>query len=269
VTGVPGLSSRRPENVLLLLAHHDDEYFVTARLLREVAAGNSVHVVFATHGSVRGTAASVREHESAQLFARIGIPQSRVNELGRELQILDGQAVDNLSRIRDGCLRAYQETTFSRLITLAWEGGHPDHDATHLVAQNLATRWAIPQLFEFPVYTQAGAPSFLFRVNRFSGKQTAPLAERVGFAERLRLFLWFRLYPSQWRSFLGLLPEAAFRMLVQGRQQLRQVASTDYLRPPHEGRLFYEKRFSTTFDSFLTRARPFIEGEPGSDEASA
>ena len=94
------------------------------------------------------------------------------------------------------------------------------------------------------------------------------LGERV-FAVRL-----VSCFPSQWRSWVGLLPEAAIRYLVLGRQQLRRVSPQEYdgVGPPHRphpGQLFYERRFGTAFESILDQAKPLLLGRgpacPGSD----
>src|SRR6185503_17138294 len=47
--------------------------------------------------------------------------------------------------------------------TLAWEGGHQDHDAAHLVALAFAQRRGIP-CHEMPLYNGYRSPGSLFRV---------------------------------------------------------------------------------------------------------
>lgn len=73
-------------------------------------------------------------------------------------------------------------------------------------------------------------------------------------------------FPSQWRSWVGLLPEAAIRFLFLGRQQLRKVSTQECegVGPPHRphpGQLFYERRFGTAFESLLDQARPLLDGD--------
>ena len=249
-------------SVLVLLAHHDDEYFCTARLRREVAHGSAVHVAYTTYGSGYGTQPEVREAESRRVFLHIGIPEEQVREIGRELGVFDGHAVEHLQVLHDTVPQVYAGERFERIITLAWEGGHPDHDATHLIAVRLAADWGITaELHEIPTYTGEGAPGALFRVNWFRPGRSGRVPEGLGWRARFQAFLLARHYRSQWRSFLGLLPEAAIRMLLQGRQELRRVApgEVDHRVPPHPGGLFYERRFGMRFERFLEHARPFLD----------
>lgn len=250
------MSSRRPspEAVLLLLAHNDDEYFASGAIVRELDAGNEVYVVHTTHGSVTGVPSGVREAETLAALRRLGIPASRVRNVGRESGTGDGRAIGNLLRLRVGARDAFPAVRFARVLTVAWEGGHPDHDVTHLIALALAREWRIP-LFEFPLYTQLGAPRPLHRTMRLAPGRPGDRSFRIPVARRFRLFLLFRCYPSQWRTFVGLLPEASWRLLVQGIQPLRAVDTGVQPTRPHDGPLYYEGRFATTYDALVAAFR--------------
>lgn len=154
-------------NVLVLLAHNDDEYFVSAAITRERAATNEVHILYTTHGSAYGVPTAVREAESTAALTRLGVSPTHIRHIGRECGIRDGTALENLLQLSKACRDAFPGVAFSGLLTVAWEGGHPDHDATYLIAAELAREWHLEQdLYEFPVYTQVGAPPPLFRTMR-------------------------------------------------------------------------------------------------------
>lgn len=159
-------------NVLILLAHHDDECFVSVRIRREVDAGNRVLVAFTTCGSAYGTSRDVREAESFRALGRLGIPMTDVLLLGRELDVEDGRAGAGCGAILTRCREIARQVAIGRIVTVAWEGGHPDHDITHLVARRLALEWHIENdLLEFPLYTASGAPPRLHRVGRFNDRR--------------------------------------------------------------------------------------------------
>jgi len=252
-------------NVLVLLAHHDDEYFVSARIRREIRDGNRLLVAYTTWGSAYGASADVREAESFRALSMLGVSSDDVVLLGRELGVADGNARADCVRILARCREVFGGSAIDRVITVAWEGGHPDHDITHLIAKRLATDWqALEELYEFALYTAAGAPSPFFRVNRFSARATDADHTHLGLRERMSALLLVRCYRSQWRSFLGLLPEAAVRFLVLGRQELRRVApkataNEDAPKRPHNGTLFYERRFNTSFESLMADAAPLLD----------
>jgi LmbE family N-acetylglucosaminyl deacetylase len=252
-------------NTLLLLAHHDDEYFVSARIRREIRAGNRVLVMYTTWGSAYGTSGEARASESLRALGMAGVTGHDVVMLGRDLGVDDGDAGANCLRILAGCRDALRDVTIHRLISPAWEGGHPDHDITHLVARRLAEEWQIrDELYEFPLYTAEGAPRPLFRVNRFGRRAGQTIHTSLGLRERIWALLLARCYRSQWRSFVGLLPESTIRYLVQGEQQLRRVAqgvSDGGLRieRPHAGELFYERRFGTRFEDLVAEAMPLLQ----------
>ena len=104
-------------------------------------------MAFTTCGSAYGTSRDVREAESFRALARLGIPISHVLLLGRELDVEDGQAGAACATILARRLEIARQVTIERLVTVAWEGGHADHDITHLVARRLALEWHIEDGF--------------------------------------------------------------------------------------------------------------------------
>src|SRR4051812_21551909 len=83
-------------NTLVVLAHSDDEYFVSARIRAETQAGNSVYVVFTTYGSLYGASTEARIEESRIALGRLGVPPDRILFMGLETGCFDGKAVENL-----------------------------------------------------------------------------------------------------------------------------------------------------------------------------
>jgi len=69
-----------------------------------------------------------------------------------------------------------------------------------------------------------------------------------------------RRYASQWKTFVGLAPEAFVKLVLLRRETLRECPPPihDYRKPPHARPLFYERRFRVLFEDFATATDSFI-----------
>jgi hypothetical protein len=80
---------------------------------------------------------------------------------------------------------------------------------------------------------------------------------RLSLAEGIRLALLPLAYPSQWRSCLGLLPGAFLQLALLRRESSKRASLEATRQRPHEGRLFYERRFGVSFSEFLEATEAF------------
>lgn len=219
---------------LYVFAHQDDEVAIATRVARNAKAG--VVCAFLTDGGAPG----VRNDESRAVLASLGVHD--VVFVG----LADGTLVEHL----EDAYAALAGLEFDQIVTLAWEGGHQDHDAAHLVALALAVARGV-RCLEFPLYHGKGLPRPFYRVMApLRGGETTKLSMRE---------VWWRArlswrYRSQRRTWLGLIVPMLFRGEVVAEASAERV-----LRPPHEGRLLYERRFGFSRERFFAAARPFIE----------
>lgn len=137
---------------------------------------------------------------------------------------------------------------------MAWEGGHADHDAAHLVG--VAVGRPLP-LFEFCGYNGGNCPSPLFRVLRFIPNGVSLKTRRLSFAEGAKSALLCRYHRSQWRTWVGLFPDLFYRLVIRRQAHLRPLGVVNYHLPPHTN-VFYEKRFHLPFQTFEKETRDFI-----------
>src|ERR1051325_724579 len=217
---------------LFVFAHQDDEVAIAPRIAREVAAGERVVCAFLTDGG----APAVRDAESRAVLESLGVRD--VIFVG----LPEGRLVEHLEE-------AFQAIGGDpdEIITLAWEGGHQDHDAAHLVALALAIARGV-RCIEFPLYHGRRRP---YRV-------LAPL--RIGETRRLSMReVWRRAMlcwrdPSRRRTWLGL-----WWGLWKRDEVVCEASAERVLHPPHEGSLLYERRFRFPRERFFAAARPFIE----------
>ncbi|HYC93732.1 MAG TPA: PIG-L family deacetylase [Thermoanaerobaculia bacterium] len=236
-------------HALFVFAHQDDEIAAAARIAHLVRTGATISCVFLTNGEYRSVTSAVRDEESRRVLSRLGVDLARVFFAGSEAGIPDGALVEHLDRAL-ALLEARVPEAVDEVWCLAWEGGHHDHDASHLVAVAFAAKRGLP-CFELPLYHgyQTLAP---LRVG-------APWVGRpVPFGEGLRLLALCRFYRSQRKTWLGLLPGAIVRLLLGRREWTRAVDITRLAAKPHDGVLFYERRFRFSWETFDRHARDFI-----------
>lgn len=254
---VPAPSCVGPDSgALFLFAHADDEFFFAPRIKRLVAAGRPVYCVYATDGAARGADPEVRRRESARALAQLGVPETHQFYLGVTQGIPDGQAHRAIARLAAAIEDFARARPLGEVYVHAWEGGHADHDATHLVGVALARTLGVPRVCECPAYhARSRLP---FRVMRFIPRPGPVEVQRLTLAEGLFCLGLMGSHPSQWRTWLGLGPEAFWRLVVQRRHACRPVAGIDYTRPPHPGPLLYETRFGVSFAEFRAATGEFV-----------
>ncbi len=249
----------RKKATLVVLAHHDDEFFCSALIAREHARLQHLIVAYTSHGSVyRPGLGGVRSEETKQAFEKLKITNLTLIPVGQELDVFDGQVDQNLPRLFAHLILRLDLFDVTRVVAMAWEGGHADHDASHLLAVAIARKLQVKkdEVLEFPSYNSCHVPRPFFKVGKFAeGGSSSESNLSLGEAARcLRMIL---LYHSQWKSFLGLLPGITWQLMIQRQQQIRQVADYNYRHPPHGGELFYRRRFHRTFQSFLENTKAF------------
>ncbi|HEX8254743.1 MAG TPA: PIG-L family deacetylase, partial [Thermoanaerobaculia bacterium] len=225
--------------VAFIFAHQDDEVALTSRIRWEVARGSEVTCVCLTDGASAKPAA-VRDAESRHVLAQLGVNDFRVAPDGQ--RIADGTLPEHL----DEALQFVQSSIASvdEVVTLAWEGGHQDHDAAHLVAAVFARQRGVACL-EMPLYNGFEAYDFLFRVNHPVGDGW--LERRLTRREYFSNVMLARFYPSQRKTWLGLAP---LLLISKPRELIRAADLRRAVAPPHPLPLLYERRFRYPYDRF-------------------
>lgn len=225
-------------NILFVFAHQDDEIAGATRMLRAGRNGDHVQCAYLTDGAFR-VPASVRNEESRRALARLGVTDVLFATLP------DGNLPEHVHEAL-----AFLESQVARVdevYTLAWEGGHQDHDAAHLVALAFAQRRGIP-CHEMPLYNGYRTPHSYFRVMRPLGDGWT--TRRVFLADGLRVVGLLPLYRSQRKTWLGLLPETFLKLVIARRESIRDADPARLATKPHEGLLFYERRFGYPYERF-------------------
>jgi LmbE family N-acetylglucosaminyl deacetylase len=247
--------------VLVLLAHQDDELGVLSEIEAALARGERVVCAFLTSGAFAGVSAERRNGESRAALSALGVPLGDIRFVGAEVGIGDGRLVEHLDTALAAVGRLTREVgPVHRILLHAWEGGHQDHDAVHLVGLALAHEHGlVAATRQFPLYRSPGVDG------RIAFK--APLAangpierHRIPVLARVRYLLALRHYPSQLRVMAQLAPRFLWDFVVDGSQKLQPVSEQRVRERPNEGTMLYEQWGLYTYARFHQAAMRFVEG---------
>jgi N-acetylglucosamine malate deacetylase 2 len=231
---------RRP--AVIVAAHPDDEVIGMGSLLPRFADLRAI--IHVTDGAPRrgndiaqagvGTwqeYAAKRRREFQSALAELGIPSVRQICLWCP----DQEASFRMAEIGQQLCEAFAELQPHFVFTHAYEGGHPDHDATavsvHRAAQLLrSTPIPEPAILEFASY-HAGTNGietgcFLPHLN------TETIPRQLSEGEKIEKRKLFNCYESQ---------QNVLQYFSLDNEPLRVAPEYDFTKPPHEGTLFYER----------------------------
>jgi N-acetylglucosamine malate deacetylase 2 len=220
---------------ILLVAHPDDEVIGFGALMQRM---RRPVVVFATDGAPRDeyfwkaygsreAYAEIRKEEARAALAIVGAEpvflSDRVpggiadQELYRRLPQAMGAVRDLVAQFRPDAL-----------LTLSYEGGHPDHDSACFIAATVGRSIGIP-LWEAPLYHRD--PDGTGAVQKFHELSGEEVELKVEGEEMRRKVEMFHTYKSQKLTLDVFRPEV---------ERFRPVANYDFTRPPMPWKLNYE-----------------------------
>jgi LmbE family N-acetylglucosaminyl deacetylase len=216
------------QHPLVLVAHQDDEAIGCGILLQRA---EQPVVIFATDGAPADEyfwgkygspekLAQVRRDEAAHAMAAAGM--IRYTILGFRDQRLFEHLHDALARV----VAVAREHACRAIVTHAYEGGHPDHDACSYLGFRAGAEADLP-VWEMPLYHRAhGAPEMQHFI---SGEPDVVLTPTDAEYDRKRRI--GAAYPSQGEVIRA----------FPGRNEIfRRQPRYEYSQPPHTGTLNYE-----------------------------
>ncbi|HET7755593.1 MAG TPA: PIG-L family deacetylase [Anaeromyxobacteraceae bacterium] len=239
--GSPATASGRPP-VAIVAAHPDDETIgASALLLRSPGAA----VIHLTDGAPRDRAfwtvktdasrdeyATRRRLELRRAMRIAGVPEERQLRLAA----VDQEAALALVPLARALAELLVDLRPRRIVTHAYEGGHPDHDAAAFVARGAIALLRqsgaeAPRLFEMTSYHASSGGALA--TCEYLDARAGPVHTRVLSAvERRAKDEMLAAYESQ-RDVIAWFPREL--------ERLRRAPRCDFGRPPHEGVLWYER----------------------------
>lgn len=238
---------------LFFFAHQDDEFGVFHAIEEERRKGRRVMCCYLTDGGFGGVSVQRRNNESLAVLGKLGVSASDVVFAGEMLSIADGRLVENLDAA--GAWVEEWLASFSSIEAVyvtAWEGGHHDHDALHALVAVIGLRLGVLGLCrQYSLYNAFRCKGPLFRVQLpLSGNGPVSYAS-IPWGTRLGYVKHCLGYPSQLKTWIGLLPFVVAHYAFDGRQATQPLNMQRLLQRPHDGPLYYEKRQFYTWEKML------------------
>jgi LmbE family N-acetylglucosaminyl deacetylase len=226
-----GRSMNFGRNILILAPHPDDEVVAChAAIAHASTTGAKIFIYFLTNGVVarellwpwqqskHPQRIKVRRHEAEQTVAQLGCTNAGFAD--RPTRSLRYYMLDLQYEIA-ALIERHQ---IDQLWTLAYEGGHPDHDCANAVA----SRWRDKiSVLEFSAYNNAGKAG-----QNFPQLQGNENIITLNTQERAAKQAALALYHSEQKNlgYVGLTQEI-----------YRPLANHDYAQPPHAGTMWYAR----------------------------
>lgn len=245
---------------IFVLPHQDDECGCYEPIRQAVQSGHQVECYFLTDGGYGGQCIEAREKESLHALQKLGVHSENIHFIGHAHSLPDGFLLNHLERTCD-ILSQYLEDglEISAIYAPAWEGGHVDHDATHIVAcaasETLVNQ---PDLWQFPLYNGQGLTSILFHVLKPLPSNGPPRKLKVPTKHKLEYLRLFLSYPTQWKIWVAIFPFMAYKVLFSKCYYIQRATLPVRVTKPHHGKLLYERKGQAHFEDFAAKADAFI-----------
>lgn len=222
---------------LVLVAHPDDESISCGVLLQRM---REPMVVYATdggpqdeffwgkYGSRENYVALRRQEAQAALKAVCVQDMHWLADLdGR--QFMDQQLFRQLPLAMQALRKVVADSRLEAILTLAYEGGHPDHDSCNFLGRQIADEFHLPA-WEAPLYFRRADDNILLQeFHSTNGTEIELVPTPEEFRRKLEMA---EAYASQ---------KLTVSMFEKNeREKFRPMAQYDYSRPPHSGQLNYE-----------------------------
>jgi LmbE family N-acetylglucosaminyl deacetylase len=246
---------------IYVLAHPDDDIFVRPLIKHSLRKCCRVIIMYLTDGAAGGRFdPSRRKTEATAALRSLGVDADDIHFSGIACGIPDGLLFEHLEL----CLSSVLATLVNnkqclRLISHAWEGGHPDHDAAHLIARVVARRLGcLEESLVFPSYRAADAGLLPFAVCSPLVSNGPQCDQRICLQESLETLAAIRYYRSQWLTFVGLGPGLVFQYCSRRSIPLQQMKLSCAPQRPMPGTLLAERRFKADWQRCSRIADAFL-----------
>ena len=215
-------------SMLVVVAHPDDETIGAGGMMAGLAAVEDVHVVHLTDGAPRdrrwfpqhfdGTREEYAATRAAE--ARQALLYANVDDV-RTLGCPDQEAVYYVRELAEQLRAIIEELRPDRILTNAYEGGHPDHDASAMIVQSLG------MAIEMPLYhARRGS----FTTLQFADDRDGIIIN-LDDEQILRKQRMYDCYATQ---------QEVLAQFPIGIERFRVAPCYDFTQPPHAGPLWYE-----------------------------
>jgi N-acetylglucosamine malate deacetylase 2 len=239
---------------LIIVAHPDDEAVACAALIQRM---REPYVLFCTDGGPlekyfwerygsRHAYSLMRQEEARVALSHVNVKHVEFLRTRADEHIIDQQLFQHLPEATEAVSQVVSGVRPQALLTLAYEGGHPDHDSCNFITSIIARERSLPA-WEMPI-----EPLFKKEQRKFQKLRSAPqpaIQLHPTAEEIARKHQVLAAYASQGNlAYLDSVVET-----------FRPLPAYDYARLPHEGVLNYEawhwsmtgKQVCAAFEAYL------------------
>ena len=198
------------EMTLIILSHLDDEFALAPVIkMLSINCNTNSKLIFMYCAERCNSDIRIqmrRRKENKKALKLLGCGSSEIIYLNDRIRIDDTKLYLRSSEIYNILQIEYQKNPFKQILTLAYEGGHPDHDALALIV------WKFSRInklisFYFPAYNNR--KTFLTNLSVLR-----PLKEQMKIYHKINLglFDWFiaikvaTLYTTERQAFFKIIP---------------------------------------------------------------
>ena len=240
---------------LIIVAHPDDEAVTCAALMQRM---REPYVLFCTDGAPldpyfwkqygwREAYSLVRQEEARLALSHVGVKKVEFLKTRSGEHIIDQQLFQRLPQAVEGASDVVSRVRPEALLTLAYEGGHPDHDSCTLITSVIARERSLPA-WEMPV--QRLFQKVEHRGQTFTPAPQPAISLHPTTEEIARKRKVLEAYASQGHGLVR---------FDSVEETFRPLPEYNYAQPPHEGVLNYEawqwpmtgKQVSAAFEAYL------------------
>jgi LmbE family N-acetylglucosaminyl deacetylase len=225
-----------PMRLMLIAAHPDDETIGASLVLSRLA---QTEIVYLTDGAPRDRNlwspdakgsredyAALRRHETENALAHAGLGTQQITWLGG----VDQEAIFQSTELMTNLVEILRADAPEIVITHPYEGGHPDHDSAALLARvAIVNAQTNSLLIEMTSY-HAGKSGCV--TGEFLDAGVNEIVRELTSVDCARKRRMMDAHVSQ-RAVL-----AGFNI---NHERFRPAPAYDFTKPPHEGRLWYER----------------------------
>ncbi len=246
-------TQQKPETVMYVFAHQDDEADVIGKIAADLAKSREVYCVWVTAGD-RGGPSDVRKQETIGVTDTLKVPRDHLTFLGYPDQF----AYKHLKEIAADLTKISETLHPVEIMSHAYEGGNIDHDAVAMTSDFAAKKVGAVHL-EFPdnnIYNgRTQIWKFLPRDN--APTLYTPLDKKM-YDMKMNIA---KMYPSQMTSMSSYVLSCDKKSFKNQGEPYRVAPEYDFTKmPAAELRYFATSKGLATFDDWKNAAEEFLAG---------
>ena len=203
------------KKTLVILPHLDDE-FALAPLIKKinVFSKKELYIIYCAERNQSKELDKKRRRESVKSLKILGCNVENITYLNDFFKVDDLKLHETSMKIYIFLTGFLREKNIDQIITLNFEGGHPDHDSLALITRKISNTNININSFYVPAYNGGRFP--IFPVSVF---QPLKSQDKYFYKEHYGCFPWFDAllialqYKSERRAFMKLMPFIIFKAI--------------------------------------------------------